>query len=33
MNLICGSPHLNFEELESVAIYEDGYTSESPIIK
>jgi ubiquitin-protein ligase E3 A len=27
--LICGSPKLDFAELEKVAIYHDGYTKES----
>jgi len=31
--LICGSPNLDFAELEKVTIYEDGYTKDTPIIK
>jgi ubiquitin-protein ligase E3 A len=33
MTLICGSPHLDFNELEAVTHYEDGYTKESSVIK
>eukprot|EP01015_Nassula_variabilis_P025277 TRINITY_DN4914_c0_g1_i2.p1 TRINITY_DN4914_c0_g1~~TRINITY_DN4914_c0_g1_i2.p1 ORF type:complete len:196 (-),score=57.86 TRINITY_DN4914_c0_g1_i2:113-700(-) len=31
--LICGSSHLDFKELERVTIYDDGYTKESQAIK
>ncbi|EFJ08655.1 hypothetical protein SELMODRAFT_447965 [Selaginella moellendorffii] len=31
--LICGSPGLDFEALEKVAMYDDGYTKESRIIR
>jgi ubiquitin-protein ligase E3 A len=32
LTLICGSPHLDFHELEKAAQYEDGYTKDSAII-
>ena len=29
----CGTPHLNFEDLESVARYEGGYNQQHPTVK
>ena len=31
--LVCGTPHLNFHELESVARYEAGYDAKHPIVR
>jgi ubiquitin-protein ligase E3 A len=31
--LVCGSPELDFKQLEEVTRYEDGFTAESPVIK
>eukprot|EP01090_Pellita_catalonica_P017474 TRINITY_DN5282_c0_g1_i2.p1 TRINITY_DN5282_c0_g1~~TRINITY_DN5282_c0_g1_i2.p1 ORF type:complete len:207 (-),score=31.21 TRINITY_DN5282_c0_g1_i2:340-960(-) len=31
--LICGSPVLDFEELEKVTVYESGYSKDHPVIK
>jgi len=30
--LVCGSPELDFKQLEEVTRYEDGFTAESPVI-
>ena len=31
--LVCGTPHLNFHELESVARYEGGFDAKHPIVR
>lgn len=31
--LICGLPHLDFEELEKVATYDGGYSSQHPTVR
>ena len=31
--LVCGTPHLNFHDLESVARYEGGYHKDHPLVK
>jgi len=33
LTLICGSPHLDFAQLEKVTTYEGGFTKDTPIIK
>jgi len=31
--IVCGSPHLDFQELEKGATYENGYSNDDPTIK
>jgi ubiquitin-protein ligase E3 A len=31
--MICGSPKLEFKDLERATIYADGYTKDTPVIK
>lgn len=31
--MICGSPKLEFKDLERATIYSDGYTRDTPVIK
>lgn len=31
--LICGSPDLDFEALESNTIYDDGFSADTPVIR
>lgn len=31
--LVCGASNLNFDALQEVALYDGGYTTETPVIK
>jgi hypothetical protein len=31
--LVCGTPHLDFHELQSVARYEGGYSADTPLVQ